>query len=148
MDISDVLLKTASLNDFYSTNIFKIYPLARHIVELDIDGRLRAGDLSLVTDIQRVSGTNRNFYSFASKYCSHHRPLVYPIYDSYVDKVLRYYRRLDGLAKFRNDELKDYERFVELLNKFRLFYNLEEYGLKEVDKYIWQLGKEYFPNKY
>lgn len=25
-DISDILLKTATLNDFYSTNIFAIYP--------------------------------------------------------------------------------------------------------------------------
>lgn len=29
-----------------------------------------------------------NFYSFASKYCSHHNPLDYPIYDIYVDEVL------------------------------------------------------------
>ena len=92
-DISDVLLKVSTLNDFYSTNIFKVYPLAKRIVALDIDDRLKAGDVNLVGDIQMVSGINRKFYSFATKYCSHHKPLDYPIYDSYVDKVLRYYGR-------------------------------------------------------
>ena len=147
-DISDVLLKVSTLNDFYSTNIFKVYPLAKHIVALDIDDRLKAGDVNLVGDIQMVSGINRKFYSFATKYCSHHKPLDYPIYDSYVDKVLRYYCNRDGFTVFAVSELKDYERFKNILIEFRSFYGLEEYNLKEIDKYIWQLGKEYFPNNY
>ena len=77
-DISDVLLKVSALNDFYSTHIFKVFPMAKHIVSLDIDERLRVGDVTLVRDIQKVSGGNRNHYSFATKYCSHHKPLDYP----------------------------------------------------------------------
>ena len=34
-DISDILLKVATLNDFYSTNIFSVYPLAKHILSID-----------------------------------------------------------------------------------------------------------------
>jgi hypothetical protein len=34
-----------------------------------------------------------NFYSFATKYCSHHKPEMYPIYDSYVDKMLGYFKK-------------------------------------------------------
>ena len=49
---------------------------------------------------------------------------------------------------FDDSELKDYERFKNILMEFRSFYGLEEYNLKEIDKYIWQLGKEYFPNNY
>jgi len=147
-NISDVLLKTAALNDFYSTNIFKVYPLAKHIVALDIDDRLKAGDVNLVGDIQRVSGINRKFYSFATKYCSHHNPLDYPIYDSYVDKVLRYYCIRDGFTAFSAAELKNYERFKNILIDFRSFYGLGKYSLKEIDKYIWQLGKEYLPNNF
>ena len=30
-DMSDILLKVAALNDFYSTNIFSVYPVAKHI---------------------------------------------------------------------------------------------------------------------
>lgn len=148
-DISDILLKVSVLNDFYSTNIFKVFPVAKHILSLQIDERLKHGDVTLVDDIKGVviSGKTMNFYSFATKYCSHHKPLDYPIYDSYVDEVLRYYRKQDGFADFRNDDLKNYTRFKSILEKFRSFYKLDKYNLKELDKYIWQLGKTYF-NKY
>ena len=149
-DISDVLLKVSTLNDFYSTNIFSVYPVAKHITSLAIDARLKAGDVTLVGDIQRVviNGSERKFYSFATKYCSHHNPLEYPIYDSYVEKVLKYYRDLDRFAKFSNDDLKDYIRFKGALVDFRRFYHLEQFNLKEIDKYIWQLGKTYFPKDF
>ena len=90
----------------------------------------------------------KHFYSFASKYCSHHNPEAFPIYDSYVDEVLRYFRDVDGFTTFRTSELKDYSRFKEILLKFRSFYGLEQFTLKEIDKYIWQLGKKYFPKTY
>ena len=101
-DITDILLKVSTLNDFYSTNIFSVYPVAKHILSLGIDARLKAGDVTLVNDIKQINinGTERNFYSFASKYCSHHNPLDYPIYDSYVDAVLRYFRNRDCFAAF------------------------------------------------
>ena len=148
-NISDILLKVSVLNDFYSTNIFKVFPVAKHILSLQIDDRLKRGDVTLVDDIKEVviSGRTLNFYSFATKYCSHHRPLDYPIYDSYVDEVLRYYRKHDGFAAFKNDDLKNYTRFKSILEEFRNFYQLGKYSLKELDKYIWQLGKTYF-NKY
>lgn len=148
-NISDILLKVSVLNDFYSTNIFKVFPVAKHILSLQIDDRLKRGDVTLVDDIKEVviSGRTLNFYSFATKYCSHHRSLDYPIYDSYVDEVLRYYRKHDGFAAFRNDDLKNYTRFKSILEEFRNFYQLGKYSLKELDKYIWQLGKTHF-NKY
>lgn len=109
-DISDVLLKVSSLNDFYSTNI----------------------------------------YSFASKYCSHHNPKHFPIYDSYVDKVLCYFRNLKKFPafKFKNSDLKDYAKFKEILIAFRSIYGLDKFNLKEIDKYLWQFGKRHFPKKY
>lgn len=149
-DISDILVKVATLNDFYSTNIFSVYPVAKHILELDIDNRLKAGDVSLVRDIQQViiNGTEKNFYSFSTKYCSHHNPLDFPIYDSYVEKVLFYFRDKDAFYDFANSDLKDYIKFKNILLAFRKFYGLEQYNLKLIDKYLWQLGKEYFPNNY
>lgn len=149
-DISDVLLKVSTLNDFYSTNIFSVYPVAKHICSLNIDERLKAGDASLVKEIQQVAigGVEKNFYSFATKYCSHHNPLAYPIYDSYVDEVLRYFRKLDRFADFQNNDLKDFETFKAILIQFRNFYRLDSFNLKQIDQYIWQLGKEYFPKKY
>jgi len=48
----------------------------------------------------------KNFYSFASKYCSRYNPLVYPNYDSYVDMVLRYFRRRDAVSEFSDKDLR------------------------------------------
>ena len=90
----------------------------------------------------------KNFYSFATKYCSHHKPLDFPIYDSYVEKVLCHFRDQDGFASFRTPDLKDYARFKEVLIAFRSFYGLEEYNLKQIDKYIWQLGKKFYKKNY
>ena len=149
INISDILLKVSVLNDFYSTNIFKVYPVAKHILTLCIDERLQLGDTTLVDDIKvvTISGKTLSFYSFATKYCSHHKPLDYPIYDSYVDGVLRYYRKSDRFASFQNGDLKEYASFKAILEAFREFFHLDKYNLKELDKYLWQLGKKYF-NKY
>lgn len=149
--IEDILIKASALNDFYSTNIFSIFPVAKHILSLGIDARLESADMGLVSDIANVTmndGSKRCFYSFASKYCSHHRPLEYPIYDSYVDQLLRYFRKRDSFCSFRNADLTDYPSYKQILLEFSRFYGLEEFTLKQLDKYLWQLGKEYFPRKY
>ncbi len=149
-DINDILIKAASLNDFYSTNIFSIFPVAKHILNLNIDQRLKNKDTSLVNDIAKVeiNGKAKNFYSFATKYCSHHYPLDYPIYDSYVEKVLIILNKRDAFSKFKKEDLKDYTKFKRVVIDFRAFYKLEQFTLKDIDRYIWQLGKEYFPRKY
>ena len=149
-DISDILIKCSTLNDFYSTNIFSIFPVAKHILKLDIDERLKNGDLSLVNDIAQVeiSGKMKHFYSFASKYCSHHNPIAFAIYDSYVEKCLVYFNKIDNFSDFRREDLKDYEIFSRVLIDFKLYYGLLDFSLKQIDQYLWQLGKEFFPNKY
>ncbi|MGD9474353.1 MAG: hypothetical protein AB7V37_05055 [Eubacteriaceae bacterium] len=149
-EITDVLLKAATLNDFYSTNIFSIYPVARHILSLGIDSRLKSGDVTLVEDLKKITigGVERNFYSFATKYCSHHNPLDFPIYDSYVDKVLKYFKNEGRFSEFSAEMLKNYVSFKSILIDFREYYGLGKYTLKEIDQYIWLLGKEYFPNSY
>ncbi len=148
--LEDILLKAAALNDFYSTNIFSIYPVALHIFELDIDEALNNGDESIVEKIQnvKIGRKNKSFYSFATKYCSHHNPVDYPIYDSYVDKVLRYLKREYKFSSFENDDLKDYEHFKAILKEFREFFGLNNYSLKELDRYLWLVGKEQFPIDY
>ena len=144
--IEDILLKVSALNDFYSTNIYSVFPVAKHILSLNIDSRLKAGDPTLVDVIKSVDG--RKHYSFATKYCSHHNPLEYPIYDSYVDKILRYFRDVDGFCTFKSEELKQYSRFKQIILAFRNYYALEQYTLKEIDQYLWLLGKAYFPKNY
>lgn len=146
-DINDVLIKVAALNDFYSTNIFSVFPVAKYIVQLNIDKRLEKADMSLVDDIANGAIKSR-IYSFASKYCSHHRPNDYPIFDNYVEKLLKYFRNRDCFSTFSDDSLRVYSSFKELILDFRKFYGLECYSVKEIDKYLWQLGKELFPKNY
>jgi hypothetical protein len=149
-NMADILLKASALNNFYSTNIFSIYPVAKHIQELNVDSRLEAGKSDLVADIQSVTigDKKRNFYSFATKYCSHHNPSDYPIYDNYVDKILRYFRDRDNFSNFKNSDLKDYKKFKRVYDNFKKFYKLDGYKVKQIDQYIWQLGKEYFKINY
>lgn len=149
-DINDILIKVSALNDFYSTNIFSVFSVANHILSLDIDNRLNNKDETLVNDIANVmiNGKEKHFYSFATKYCSHHNPIDYPIYDSYVSKVLIYFNRKDHFSDFKKDDLKIYKKFKEVLVAFKKYYNIDEYNLKDIDRYLWQLGKEYFPNSY
>ena len=147
-EIEDILIKCSTLNDFYSTNIFSIYPVAKHIHSLNIDDKLKQGDLTLIDDIKNIKGINRKFYSFASKYCSHHDPYTYSIYDSYVEKVLMHFKRKDKFADFKKVDLKDYLKFHEVLMKFIEFYNLEEFNIKQIDQYLWQIGKKNFKRKY
>lgn len=148
-DIKDILLKASILNDFYSTNIFSIYPVAEHIYKMKIDSKLEEGDISAVSDIKSViiGGKKKELYSFASKYCSHHNPEDYPIYDSYVDRILRYFRKCHKFFDFKNEDLKDYVKFKGIIIEFQKFYGLNEYNLKQIDQYLWQLGKEYFPKQ-
>jgi len=148
--IEHVLLKVTALNDFYSTNIFDIYSVAKHILKKDIDTRLDANDYSLVNDIARVSikEKSKNFYSFASKYCSHHKPISYPIFDSFVEKMMLYYQATDGFNSFDKGDLRNYGRFIEIIRSFQSFYKLEKFSLRQIDIFLWLAGKEWFPRKY
>ena len=145
-DTENVLIKASVLNDFYSTNIFSIFDMAKHIVSLDIDERLKNGDDSLVSEIGHIEIADKKkyFYSFATKYCSHHNPDAFPVYDSYVDKVLMHFKKVDKFAKFKRDDLKDYPTYKKILKKFAEFYGITSYSLKELDMYLWQLGKDKF----
>lgn len=148
-DISDILIKCSSLNDFYSTNIFKVHNVAKHFLNQKIDERLAVGDLNLVMDLANIeiNGKRFFFYSFATKYCSHHRPDIYPIYDSYVNKLLKYFRNRDGFMVFKEANLKEYSSYYNIIQSFRSFYGLQEFSVKQIDKYLWQLGKKAY-NRY
>lgn len=146
--IEDILIKCSSLNDFYSTNIFDIHTLAQHIKSLDIDESLQKGDHSVVNKIAHVNvnGKDHFFYSFATKYCSHHQPEKYAIYDSYVEQVLISMNKRGSFSKFKRNDLRDYNTYMSLIRAFQQKYGLMKYTIKQLDQYLWQLGKWYFNN--
>lgn len=121
-DIKQVIIKVSALNYFYSTNIFKVFNVAKHIIDLNIDERLAINDVTLVNDIAKVQVSDDkcvNFYSFATKYCSRHKPNEYPIFDSFVEKLLKYFRNVDKRLIFHNDDLKDYQKYKSILLDFQ-----------------------------
>lgn len=149
-ELTEVLIKVSSLNDFYATNILKTYDVAKHIQELNIDERLKKGETSLVDDIATVTlgGKTKRFYSFATKYCSFHEPEMYPICDSYVEKVLMHFRQVDHFFDFKEGDLRDYSMFISILDAFKEKYGLMRYNRKELDRFMWKYGHDHFPNRY
>ena len=98
----------------------------------------------------QISGKDKFFYSFATKFCYFHNSKDYAIYDSFVAKVLAYFQRKDKFNKHtfsaesqNNEGLKDYANFIKILFEFKEFYRLE-CDLKSLDLYLWQLGKKHF----
>jgi hypothetical protein len=148
--IEHILLKVSVLNDFYSTNIFDTYTVAKHILSHCIDTHLHNRNCDIVNVIAATSinGKAKNFYSFASKYCSHHNPEAFPIYDSFVDKMLQYYRKKDRFCSFNQDDLKTYSKFRDIIEKFKEYYGLADFSLRQIDIFLWLAGKECFPKKY
>lgn len=148
-ELDDILIKVCALNDFYSTNIYSVIDVATAIKDLDIDERLHnpEGDFRIADDIneniKRITG--RYAYSFATKYCSHHRPELYPIYDSYVDLLLRFYRDNIGGITFNNYDLLSHEKLWKVEAEFKRSFGLTQFNAKEIDKFLWQEGKACFP---
>jgi hypothetical protein len=59
-----------------------------------------------------------------------------------------YFKRKDKFSDFKKEELKNYPSYKNILLEFAKYYQLDKYSLKEIDKYLWQAGKDYFPRKY
>ena len=135
-DLPHVLLKVVALNRLYSTQIFAVVDVARHIHRnaQAIDAALAAGSPGIVETIAKVtvtvSGKERNNYSFATKYCSWHNPASYPIYDSRVDRYLWKLQKQDRFATFflTNADLWDYAKFRDVTMAFRDFYGLGSFS--------------------
>lgn len=143
-ELGDVLLKTSTLNALYATNIFAIYQVAKHIHNLQIDTRLAAQDPTLVEAIAQVqlsNGKKRRNYSFATKYCSWHSPETFPIYDGFVDNLLWRYAQRDsffgGEQLGRYEFWNDYPTFARTMFSFRYYYNLQQFTLRQIDKFLW-----------
>src|SRR4051812_26455031 len=145
-DVGQVGVKIAALNGLYSTNMYAVVQVARHIVSLDIDATLAEDvvDPALIEKIANVEirGKKRRNYSFATKYCSFHRPDIYPIYDSLVVGILNaLLKQGEAFDTFTRGEHwgTDYAIWHRSIKRFREHYGLGEFSAREIDKYLWTL---------
>jgi hypothetical protein len=148
-DVGEVGVKVSALNALYATGILAVFQMASHITRLDIDARLAppATDFALVEDIAtfKIGGKIRRNYSFATKYCSFHRPDVYPIYDRLVARVLNtILRQHDEFDTFERGEHwhTDFAVWHRSITRFRCHYDLQDFSIRDIDKYLWTLAKE------
>lgn len=155
-DLSQVLLKVVTLNSLYSTLIRvntqyppthpkyapTVYDVARHIVELKIDEELSRADEGLVAKITniKVAGRNHYYYSFATKYCSFHRPESYPIYDARVKEYLWQLRNEGGLSRFQQQVLWNYPELKRIIDDLRDQYGLRDFSYKQIDAFLYLEG--------
>ena len=140
----EVLVKVMVLDRAYSTNIFDPYTVANHIMNIAPDDDLHAGRATVVDRIANItfsSGKSHRLYSFATKFCAWQNSEGFQIYDSYVDRTLRQYRSQFKFARFKNDDLRQYGRFLEVIAECRTFFGLEEFSRKQVDKFLWGEGR-------
>jgi len=143
-----VLHKVALLNALYRTQILDVYGMADHVLGQGLDPYLRKGRpeaVHLLRQGHRVgskNGKERDFYSFATKYCHWHRPDVYPMYDHFVSVALRWLNeRLNFLPRFSADELRDYPLFLRAVDTCCASLRLRWAGYKRLDQGLWILGQ-------
>ena len=48
---------------------------------------------------------------------------------------------------FANEVMKEAAQTYILID-FRAFYGLDKFSLKQIEQYVWQIGKDYFPKNY
>jgi hypothetical protein len=139
---SYVLLKVLALNKLYSTRIrdIDVEPLARHIAAIGIDPLLNQGSLIAVERIFMCPELRRKYYSFATKFCSWHKPESYPLYDSYAVECLWTYKKQDSFHRFHRQDLWYYEKLVATVTAFRHWYKLDGLTFRQIDKFLWRSG--------
>lgn len=146
-DLHTVMVKCAVLDNFYSTYITgpNFSTLAKGIISIkDIDKRIAEGDHSLVEEIANVGhsfSSPKTLYSFATKFCSHHNPKAFPIFDSIVAGLLSKVLKDDSsLAQCSRKDMRIYDRYVSSIDSVIEKY-LQGATYKQFDRYFWTYGK-------
>ena len=148
----DVLIKVASLNKIYSTAIVNINPVVKQINEIsrlaESNPKTITEYVELVDKISRVNWTNskgenfeRNNLSFASKYVHFLSDYKMPIYDSYIWIIIKGYLGQKNNEKISFENPKNFKEFYTVFEKFKIDLDLEHYSNYDIDKFLWQYGK-------
>lgn len=70
--------------------------------------------------------------------------MKFAIFDNYVEKVLWYFQKKDKFSSFKREDLKDYAIYMKAIHDFKRHYRLDDFNIKQLDQYLWLLGKEYY----
>lgn len=140
----DIRVKLSALTDADFVKLGAIEEMTKHILKLNIDAKLKAGDLSVVEDIANVTLNGKKQYLLraASQYCNLHRPDVFPIYsDEHIDFYKNYIKEYN--LKLTENDLMTYKGFSAALNDL-----VSRLGLKgkmnylQIRKFGWLYAKK------
>jgi hypothetical protein len=159
VELPNVVLKVAVLNKLYSTNIFDVFSMAKHIYKLgnrkNLDGLLKKGNLNAVNMIRKGHGIRRknskndiDEYSFATKYCHFSNPGQYPVYDSYVEKAIwnlqknykSQFKKEKDIFDPQNEDLRIPLDFLNIIKRIKGLSSFSDY--EQVDRALWKYGYE------
>jgi len=125
-NLDEVRIKVSAINDMDVIDSTVSDDLVNHIVALNIDDRLKKGDLTVVEEIANLKARNKNYHflHFASAYCNYHRPDVFPIYS---EQYLEFYKVyvVEQKLGLDPDKLTSYLVFSQALNHL-----VDQLGLK------------------
>lgn len=148
----EVAIKVAALNQIYSTAIQYITPVVEKII-LEIDNSHTSysfeqyvASVDKISTVSWVSPTTSKNHtrcnlSFSSKYIHFLSGRKIPIYDSYIWILLVGYmsQKYNNSISFATP--KTYTQFYDVFIKFKAEYKLNSYSNYDIDKYLWQHGK-------
>lgn len=138
-DLEDCILKTAAINDLYSTNVYAVWRMAEHLKDVMIDppedpARL-VKEIASLPDEQGI--VTRRHWSFASKvghfFIAGDR---FPIYDSFCREMIAHHLGGDCARDVKNP----YRAFITNLERLRAA-SAPAVTLRELDRYLWLAGQ-------
>jgi hypothetical protein len=137
--LEDIQQKLSIMNDADFNRLGAQEPMAKHILELNIDPRLAKNDLSVVSDIAHITlnGKEENLLHFASVYCNLHKPDVFPIYsDQFADFYRRYIKEYK--LNINPDELNKYDVFAKAQDDLITRYGVKgKMNFLQMRKFAW-----------
>ena len=99
------------------------------------------GDLSVVNDIKEthIDGS----YPFATKFCHHHNPIVYPFFSfAERDALLRINDEIEHFYEF-NFMYNNYDRICDAMQAFRSHFGLETCSWFHIDLLLKGCSEEF-----
>ena len=55
------------------------------------------------------------------------------------------YKKQDRFDNFNRQDLWQYSDFKNVMLHFRNYYNLASFSIKDIDKFLWLAGNDYYP---
>jgi hypothetical protein len=138
----EVLAKVVVLNQLYSARVLNkhVQGFAEKIAKSDIDPMLDEGSPEAVTAICSCCNEMR-YYSFATKYCTWHRPDLYCMWDGNMDRALWHYQERYRFSDFKRYKPNyEYPVLRRVVGEFRATFGLESINFKGIDQFLWRMG--------